>query len=100
MAEALEKKQNRLSSKKIRLYEEYRSGGNCEEYIRLKEENEKRLAEITETLKNLEMQLETAKQNDIISTSIHKAFAEVMCMDSFDRATPQKDNRQSKCLWT
>lgn len=86
--------------KKIRLYEEHRSGGNCEEYIRLKEENEKCLAEITETLKNLEMQLETAKQNDIISTSIHKAFAEVMCMDSFDRATPQKDNRQSKCLWT
>ena len=46
------------------------------------------------------MRLETAKQNDIISTSIHEAFAEVMRMDSFDRATPQKDNRQSKCLWT
>lgn len=44
------------------------------------------------------MQLETAKQNDIISTSTYEAFAEVMRIDSFDRATSQKDIRQSKCL--
>ena len=87
---ALEKEQKRLSAKKLRLYEEYRSGGSREEYIRLKEETEKRLAEVTEMLKNMDLQLETAKQNDIISTSTQKVFTEVVHMDSFDKTTLKK----------
>ena len=87
---ALEKERKRLSSKKLRLYEEYRNGGSREEYISLKAETENRLAEVTEMLKNMHFQLETAKQNDIISTSTQEAFTDVMHMDSFDKATLKK----------
>ena len=87
---SLEKEQKRLSSRKLRLYEEYRSGGSREKYIRKKEETEKCIAEITEMLKNMDFQLETAKQNDIISTSTQEAFTDVMHMDSFDKATLKK----------
>lgn len=88
--DALIKEQKRLSSKKMRLYEEYRSGGSREAYLKRKEETENRLAEVAEALKNLDIQLESARQNDIMSSDTKQIFADVMYMDSFDKERLKK----------
>ncbi len=87
---SLKKEQERLSAKKVRLYEEYRSTGDREGYIRRKTENEKRLSEIAESLAEMELNLETARQNDIISSCTKEALHDVEIMESFEKELLKK----------
>lgn len=75
----------RLTSKKSRLYEEYRTGGTREEYIRKKQQNEERLASVIAEIQETECKLEAVKQNEAAVSATEKAFETVRCMTTFDR---------------
>lgn len=87
---SLQKEQDWLSARKMRLYEEYRSGGNRDEYLKRKTETENRLVEIAEKLSDLELNLETARQNDVLSSSTQAIFQDVKFMKSFDKVQLKK----------
>lgn len=88
--ETLSKNQQRLSSKKTRLYEEYRNDGNREDYIAKKQKTDDRLAEIASEIKEAESRLEVAKQNDIMATSTREILQESLLMESFDKVQLKK----------
>mgnify|MGYP002624514270 FL=1 len=88
--QSIKKEQERLKARKTRLYEEYRSDGNREVYIKRKQQNDMRLAEIEEELQEAECLLEAAKQNETEGTMTEQALNEVQMMDTFDREKLKK----------
>lgn len=90
LIESLVKEKNHLSSEKMRLYEQYRSGGSREEYIRKKNENEKRLAEVGNELQEAECRLEVAKQDEINSSDTEQILSNVVALQTFDKENLKK----------
>ena len=88
--QSLKKEQERLKARKTRLYEEYRSDGNRDVYIKRKQQNDMRLAEIEEELQEAECSLEVAKQNETKFSMTEQVLNDVQMMDTFDREKLKK----------
>ena len=85
----LQKEQERLSARKVRLYEEYRSGGSREDYISKKQQTDERLSEIETELNDLEQRLEAAKRSEKDSQT-EMVLSEVSAIDRFDKEALKK----------
>ena len=86
----LQKERERLSARKVRLYEEYRSGGSREVYISKKQQTDDRLAEIEAELNELEQRLEAAKRSEKDISQTEMVLLEVSAIDRFDKETLKK----------
>lgn len=82
---SLTKEQERLTARKMRLYEEYRFGGTREEYIRKKNQNDDRLLEISSELQEEQCKLEAAKQNEEDASNTEQVLSEIRLMENFDK---------------